>query len=53
MKLDERIFSFVIKVFEFLRTLEKIDELYDIKRQLRKSSPSVGANYLPRQIKLI
>ncbi len=44
-ELQKRIFDFIVRVIEFLRTLPNTQENYIIKNQLIKSSTSSGANY--------
>lgn len=44
-ELNKRIFSFVIRVLKFIKTLDRNDELQVMKYQLAKSSTSTGANY--------
>jgi len=44
-ELQKRIFEFIVRVIEFLRTLPNTQENYIIKNQLIKSSTSSGANY--------
>lgn len=44
-ELQKRIFEFIVRVIEFLRTLANTQENYVIKNQLIKSSTSFGANY--------
>ena len=36
---------FAVDVFRFCRALPRIDEAWDVARQLRRSAASVGANY--------
>ena len=43
--LQERLFSFVVRVFKFLRTLPDNQEYRVVSYQLLKSSSSTGANY--------
>ena len=43
--LEERLFSFVVKVLMYLRTVKTTEETKIIKYQLTKSSTSSGANF--------
>lgn len=44
-ELQKRIFEFIVRIIEFLRTLPNTQENYILKNQLIKSSTSSGANY--------
>lgn len=44
-KLDERLFEFVIRTINFLKSIKNSQELSVIKYQLSKSATSSGANY--------
>ncbi|MBV5312256.1 MAG: four helix bundle protein [Prolixibacteraceae bacterium] len=43
--LQQRLFSFAVKVFSFLKTLPNTPEYSVVRYQLAKSSTSSGANY--------
>lgn len=43
--LQQRLFSFAVKVFSFLKALPKTTEYSVVRYQLAKSSTSSGANY--------
>jgi len=43
--LQQRLFSFAVRVFSFLKTLPNSPEYSVVRYQLAKSSTSSGANY--------
>lgn len=45
-QIEERMLTFAVNTIEFLRTLPKTSENEIIKKQLIRSSSSIGANYI-------